>query len=340
MASVTTQLQQLDHIPAGLLDVSARELYTVLPQPTLLHLAGKQPDTLFVSVLLHGNETTGLEAIQAILRKYQQRLLPRSLSIFFGNVEAARHGVRRLENQTDYNRIWPGTEYPASDEIEMAQQIVDTMQRRPLFASIDVHNNTGLNPHYACINSLEPTFQQLATLFARFVVYFNRPTGVQSAAFAQLCPAVTLECGRPDQQHGAEHAADFIDSCLNLSAIPNHPVHHQDIDLFHTVARVKIKPDIAFSFEATDADLLLDLELEKMNFYEVTAGTPLGQVRNFDGLPLVASNEQGEDISDYFFEINEQQLRFRRPAMPSMLTLNEKVIRQDCLCYLMERMSL
>lgn len=340
MAGMTTQLQQLDHIPPGLLDVSARELYTILPQPTLLHLPGKQPDTLFVSVLLHGNETTGLEAIQAILRKYQQRLLPRSLSIFFGNVEAARHGVRRLESQTDYNRIWPGTDYPASAELEMAQQIVDHMRNRPLFASIDVHNNTGLNPHYACINSLEPTFQQIATLFARFVVYFNRPTGVQSAAFARLCPSVTLECGRPDQHHGAEHAADFIDSCLNLNSIPEHPVHPQDIDLFHTVARVKIKPDIAFSFYATDAELVLDKELEKMNFYEVTAGTTLGQVKSHQGLPVIASNEQGEDISDYFFEISQQQLRFRRPAMPSMLTLNEEVIRQDCLCYLMERMAL
>jgi succinylglutamate desuccinylase len=25
--------------------------------------------------------------------------------------------------------------------------------------------------------------------------------------------------------------------------------------------------------------------------------------------------------------------------MPSMLTLNERVIRQDCLCYLMERLE-
>jgi len=27
----------------------------------------------------------------------------------------------------------------------------------------------------------------------------------------------------------------------------------------------------------------------------------------------------------------------RTPIMPSMLTVNERAIRQDCLCYLMER---
>jgi hypothetical protein len=31
------------------------------------------------------------------------------------------------------------------------------------------------------------------------------------------------------------------------------------------------------------------------------------------------------------------KIRLRVPVMPSMLTLDERVVRQDCLCYLMER---
>jgi len=332
-------LQQIDSIPAGLLDSSARDLHKVLSGPTLLHLKGKQNNTLFISVMLHGNETTGLLAVQQLLKKYQSRLLPRNLSVFFGNVEAAGDGLRRRDDQADFNRIWPGTEYAPCPETRMAQTIVDTMAEHNLFASVDIHNNTGLNPHYGCINKLDPAYQQLARLFARFVVYFTRPKGVQSMAFAQLCPAVTLECGRPDQTYGVKHAYDFIDSCLNLSELPDHPVHPQDIDLFHTVAQVKVRPDVAFSFDDSDVVLQLERDLEKMNFFEVPAGTALGRVNSNGFLPVEARDENGDDVSHRYFELRDDELMFKRPTMPSMMTLNERVIKQDCLCYLMERLQ-
>ena len=107
---MNTLLKQLDYLPEGLLEVSPKELHTILPEPTLIHLPGKQSAPLFVSVLLHGNEPTGFMAIQLLLRKYKDKQLPRSLSLFVGNVTAAKHNLRRLDNQPDYNRIWPGTE--------------------------------------------------------------------------------------------------------------------------------------------------------------------------------------------------------------------------------------
>jgi hypothetical protein len=70
----------------------------------------------------------------------------------------------------------------------MAQTIVDIMIEKQLFASIDIHNNTGLNPHYSCINKLAPQFFQLATLFGRFVVYFTRPKGVQASVSLSFVP--------------------------------------------------------------------------------------------------------------------------------------------------------
>ena len=43
---------------------------------------------------------------------------------------------------------------------------------------------------------------------------FIRPTGVQSAAFAELCPSVTVERGKPGNSDNERHAAKFIDACL------------------------------------------------------------------------------------------------------------------------------
>ncbi len=334
------ELQQLDYVPDALFSATSRTLHSLFPEPTLIHLQGKHPEPLFVSVLLHGNEPTGFLAMQALLKKYRHRELPRSLSVYFGNTLAASQGLRRLDGQPDFNRIWPGTELEPCNESRISAEIVETMKRRKIFASIDVHNNTGLNPHYACVNRLDNRFMQLATLFGRLVVYFLRPTGVQSGAFAKLCPAVTLECGRPGQKHGTDHAFEYLDSCLHLAGLSNDPVVHQDIDLFHTVASVKVPEGLDFGFNDPNAPLMLDKEIERMNFTEIPAGTMLGKVSNDGEIPLIARGEDGNIVTDDFFAIQNGELQIRRKTMPSMLTLDERVIRQDCLCYLMERIHL
>jgi succinylglutamate desuccinylase len=331
-------LEQRDSLPAGLLEAGPTNLHDILPEPTLIHLPGKQAAPLFVSVLLHGNEPTGFLALQRLLKKYRDKPLPRPLSLFFGNVAAASRNLRRLDDQPDYNRIWPGTELPGCAETEMAGEIVAIMEKRQVFAGVDIHNNTGLNPHYACINSLDNRFLQLASLFGRLIVYFLRPKGVQSAAFARICPAVTLECGRPDQQHGVDHALEFLDSCLRLAELPQQPVLARNIDLFHTVAQVKIDEAVNFSFHRADADLLLNSDLERMNFTEIAPGTVLGIAGNNAAMPLIAKDEDGNDVTAHFFSCRNGELKINRQTMPSMLTLDERVIRQDCLCYLMERL--
>ncbi|MGR9088089.1 MAG: M14 family metallopeptidase [Gammaproteobacteria bacterium] len=328
---------ELDRIPDGLLEAEYDALHGILPAPTLINIEGKHAEPLFVSVLLHGNEPTGFKAIQQLLIKYIDRELPRSIALFIGNIAAARHNVRRLDSQPDYNRIWPGTELPDCRETAMTGAIVSIMKQRKVFASVDIHNNTGLNPHYACINRLDNRFLQLASLFGRLIVHFTHPKGVQSAAFAELCPSVTLECGRPEHQHGVEHALEFLESCLRMNEFPEYRVHPQDIDLFHTVAQVKIADNVRFSFGQVDADLLLNEDIERMNFTEITPGTVLGTTRNHGQCPLVAQDENGNNVTDFFFRLNNSDLQIIRPAMPSMLTLDERVIRQDCLCYLMER---
>ena len=228
-----------------------------------------------------------------------------------------------------------------SPETLLAEEVFNEMKARNVFASIDIHNNTGFNPHYACINKLDNRFLQLASLFGRLIVYFIHPKGVQSAAFAKICPAVTLECGRPGQQHGVEHALEFINSCLHLTELPNHPVRHQDMDLYHTVAQVKIEDSVSFSFQQANVDLLLDKDLECMNFNEIPAGTTWGKVNNnLSTLPILAMDENGENVSADFFSICDNELQINRKSMPSMLTLDERVIKQDCLCYLMERVQL
>lgn len=335
-------LHQIDHLPPQLLDCHPKALADFLPGPTLMQLRGRRAQPLFISLLLHGNEFTGLLALQQLLQKYHNSELPRDVIVFIGNVSAARQGLRRLDGQPDYNRVWPGAEQHLlhNPEARMMQEIVDFVSKQALFASVDIHNNTGLNPHYACINVLDHRFLQLATLFGRTVVYFLRPRGVQSMALAKLCPAVTLECGRPGEPNGVSHTMEYLDACLHLSEIPAHSVAEHDIDLFHTVAQVKINDDISFSFREQDADVIFNDDIDRLNFRELPGGTTLGIVRSIDRKLICARDEQGVDVTDRYLSSFDHRLVLTRQVMPSMLTLDERVIRQDCLCYFMERLTL
>ncbi len=326
-------LTEIDTLPDGLLALPGERLHEVLAGPTLIHLPGRREAPLFVSVLLHGNEDTGWEAVRALLAKYQGRELPRALSLFIGNVAAARVGARHLDAQPDFNRVWSGGK---SNEAKMAARIVAIMQQRGVFASIDIHNNTGLNPHYACINRLEPPFLHLATLFSRTVVYFITPDTVQSRAFSQLCPSVTVECGKSGQSHNTSHALEFIEAALHLDHFPEHPLSGNEYELFHTVATVKVPSEVSFAFGKASADLLFPADLDTLNFRELPPGTELGQI--FGAARLEAWSEAGSDVTGEYFTLDNGRLVTRRPVMPSMLTLDEQVIRQDCLCYLMERL--
>lgn len=325
-----------ESFPEPLLSLPATELHTLLPGPTLVHLRGKREPAVFVCVLLHGNEHTGWDAIRKLLSRYAGKELPRSLSIFIGNVAAARYRRRFLEGQPDFNRIWNGGDTPAQ---KMMRQIRDEMKNRGVYISIDVHNNTGINPHYACVNRTQNEFLQVATLFSRTVVYFIRPDGVQSKAFAEFCPAVTVECGTSGATSGTDHACDFIDTCLHLAAIPAHPVSARDLDLYHTIAVVKIPEPYSFGFDGEKYDLQLDGKIEYYNFRELPEGTVIAHVRNGITRPLDVRNEQGAEVSADYFSLADGKLRSRRRVIPAMITLDTESIRQDCFCYLMEHLN-
>ncbi|MDG1904746.1 MAG: M14 family metallopeptidase [Arenicella sp.] len=289
---------------------------------------------------MHGNETSGWYAVRELLKTVYQNpthARPRSLSLFIANTEASKHGVRHMPNSPDYNRVWPGSELDHSPEHDLMQQVFNEMRKREVFVSVDIHNNTGLNPHYACVHKLDAQTLKLATLFGRTIVYFIRPVGVQSIAMSELCPAVTLECGKAEHSYGAEHALSYLNACVHLNELPNTPVPPHDIDLFHTTATVKVPDHMTFGYSSPELDLDLVSHLEKFNFQELEVGELFARTHSNASGSLNVTNEAGENVFDEYFELACGELRTRKPVMPSMLTNNLEVIRQDCLCYLMER---
>ena len=332
-------LHHVEGFPGHLLDVSSGDLWRHLEGPTLFHIAGREHPPLFVSVLLHGNEDTGWRAIQSVLKRHLERPLPRPLLLFVGNIEAAKGNIRTLPTQTDYNRTWPGTLHTGTPEAALMREVVGYVRDAAPFASIDIHNNTGNNPHYACVNSLSETFLHLARLFSRTVVYFERPLGVQSAALAHICPAVTVECGRVGGTAGIEHAADFVEAALAMSQFPEHPVPDGDLDLMQTHAIIKVPPTTSFSFDGGDAELRLRADLDHLNFSELVPGTSFGSLGGSGRARFDVQPGGDTDADQTYFSYDGGEIRLSCSAIPAMLTLDPQAVRLDCLGYLMHRIG-
>lgn len=332
-----SDLAILDALPEGFLDCTARDLHLLLPGATLIELAGTGEPPLFVSILLHGNEDSGLVAVQRVLGKYRYRPVPRSLMLLVGNVEAARLGLRRLDGQPDYNRIWPGA--PQDDgtaETRIMAEVHARVLARAAVAAIDLHNNTGRNPHYAVVCNLDPVTLGLAALFSSRAVCFRGVPGTQTASFTGLIPAITAECGQPGVPANVEAAAHLVEAALNLDELPCSANDSASLDLYHTLGVVRVREDVSFAFGDCDADVRFDPAIDENNFKDLKPGTVLGETSH--GMPLQMINEAGRDVTKDYFVVNGGSLRLRKQAVPAMFTTDQRIVRQDCLCYLMERL--
>ena len=327
-------LQVLRELPPGILSRSASELHEVLEGPTLIHLLGERSAPLHVSVLLHGNETTGWSAVRGLLQDFGDTPLPRSLSLFIGNVAAARSEQRVLSGQHDYNRVWNVA--GDSQEHQMAQQVIAEMSARRPIASIDIHNTSGPNPHYACISTMERGHLELARRFAQMVIYLQVPSGLHSMAFSQFCPAVTVECGLSGSVDGIVHIRNYLLQCLREDPPEESAVLSEEMEIYCTKARVRIPPGMRFSFQDVEAECRIHPELINHNFRRLAAGTKFGVWAQHSTSRLQVEDEEGQDLYDVYFENRGQEMLVRRPFFLSMLTLHEDIVEQDCLCYLME----
>jgi hypothetical protein len=74
--------------------------------------------------------------------------------------------------------------------------------------------------------------------------------------------------------------------------------------------------------------------LDLLNFRELPPHTCIGWTTN--GFYLEVQDEQGQNVAERF-SMPRMGIRTRVPLVLAMLTLNSHIIRQDCLCYLMER---
>ena len=329
------KLNILNEFPVELLHMDVREIHELLGGPTLFHLKGKNSSPLFLSTLLHANEVTSFLMLQKLIKRYEGKELPRDLIIFIGNTFAAEEGMRHLPGQADFNRIWEEGDTP---EKKLAMDVIEYAKSQDLFASIDVHNNTGKNPHYACINVVEKRFLDLASHFGSHTVFFTEPHSVQSNAFSKFCTSVTIEAGLPGDPVGVKASLEFVDKIFNMEKLVANP-DREDCEVFHSLARIMISPDARVDFEDSgdsEADLSFVSNIDNKNFELVPKGSHMGFAK--DANLIWVEDNKGTHITDHFLKVKDGELITNRLFIPSMFTKDVYVMKEDCLGYIMELM--
>lgn len=329
-----------DVLPEGFLDAPVESLAGLLGGPTVFYLKGRRDPPLFVSTLLHGNEPSGLLGIQRVLKKYQAPELPRSLILLIGNVDAASKKLRRLPGEQDFNRIWNQDPSPLG---LAATALLTELKKTEVFAGVDIHDNTGTNPHYACVSKSSAADLQLATLFNHIAVFFTYPDSALSVNLAKFCPAVTLECGKAGAMAGVNRAAAYVDALMHLDHLPERIPVPGDLTLFRAVARMKVNPGLIIETGVgpQPGKFILPPDLDHLNFSPLKTGRVLGfsddekslTLDTAPGIDWCHSRNQYVKYADHKWQAN-------RSFTPGMLTLNARSIHDDCLGYIMEPMAL
>lgn len=336
---MSAPLRTLERWPAGLEHVAAPELQQRLGGPTLIDVGGDAEPPLFVSVLLHGNETSGWDGLRRLIGHAiaADRPLRRRLVVLIGNVAAAADGMRTLPGQQDFNRIWHGAEGP---EGELAAAIKQALSHRHLFAAVDLHNNTGQNPHYAVLTDLSRDNLGLAYLFDDKAVHVRQPDTVFTRWFAGRAPAVTLELGPVGDARCADRAYDYLARLLELNSIPDPDMAR--LSVYRAQARVYVPDGVAFSFagDGLDTPLVLTGGLEAVNFHRLPAGTEFAATALPADRALQIRDVADAAVTDLYLRAHDGRLLLRQPVVPAMYTTDPMVVRQDCLCYFMTEMAL
>jgi succinylglutamate desuccinylase len=338
---------EMNELPENFQDIEIEELQKKYGKPILVHLPGDTEPPLFVCTLLHGNEHSGLYALKKIIEKYTlpngSLHLPRAMSFFLGNLTAAKENLRKCDGELDFNRVWGGIGEGALRHV--ADKVTAIMHGKGVWASIDVHNNTGQNPMYSCFSYTDSKTLGMAQHFDSLAMHFTTPKGTQAMAFGQFCPSITIECGLSMDPRGIQKAFQYIDDALNWEEVPSYDLKKPALDLFEVAVKVVVEPGVDFTVGIPEyhekPDLVFCRDLDLMNFSWQSQGTALAEIEN-SSIPqfLCLYNNEGLDVTERFLMTEESFIKTRVDVYPAMFTLDEKVIRQDCLGYFLLPMDI
>ncbi|MYD44563.1 MAG: hypothetical protein F4W90_11830 [Gammaproteobacteria bacterium] len=318
-ARVNWDLQH--EFPAELFEVEAGDLHRVLSGPTLFDLrrADKQP--FFVATLLHGNEQSGWDAVRKFLRETPNA----SLVLLVGNVAAAAANMRHLLDEPDFNRIWRQPPW--------AELLNDLLRDVNPWCGIDIHNNSGPNPHYSVVTNLEDNTLALASLFSDKLIFTSHTLDILGHAIAQHCPTLTIETGSVADPSAVTRTYDLLKRLDALGRVPTATC--RALRSYETLGIVKAESqqDGFANYPVFAANLA------HMSFKELSKDSVFAECIA-EPWRLSVSNPSSElDFTEEYFERRNGKVVLKQNVVLSMFTSDPLLASQDCVCYLLRELN-
>ena len=309
-------------IEPELLTLEATELHHVLEGPTVFDLTKDEIQPFFISTLLHGNETSGWDAA----RRFVTERPDASLLLLIGNVGAAAANVRHMPEEDDFNRVW-------RQEI-WKKRIDELLASANPWCGIDIHNNSGPNPHYSVVTNLNTQTLALAKIFSDKLIYTEHTYDILSHAVSEHCPAVTIEIGTVNDPVSERRTFDFMTQLADLHAIPE--TGNPELEAYETLAIVRVETDDDSSLENFPD---FNDSLPNKSFSLLKEGERFVN-RLPEGWRLNVKTAKDCDETDHYFDIRQQQAFLKRDVVLSMFTPNPRLAMQDCVCYFLSQVNL
>lgn len=289
--------------------------------------AGKGDECIFISCLMHGNEPSSFFAAHRILNElYKEDNLNKTVYFAFMNVRAAIEGGlfanRFCDDEMDMNRIWGKQHSKNGLQEDAAKFIMRFITLHDPIMVLDIHNTTGANPVFAIISEFRKENIEAAAVMSDVVWYANL-NGTLTGWVGQICPSITVECGKNIDTQSHENAYKAIKKLFMLcNALQGDVKPNKQLRLLHSVERIDVlSTDVEVSHKNTGNDVVLRPDIEEFNTVMLEPGTPLGWI-----------NKQDILLSS-FVEVKDRQMILKEPCTFILITTYLDAINKDALGY-------
>ncbi|WP_019616376.1 succinylglutamate desuccinylase/aspartoacylase domain-containing protein [Psychromonas ossibalaenae] len=288
-----------------------------------------------ITTLLHGNEPSGVYALQRLITNQTQPIC--DTYVFVASVRAATAEplfyFRMLPEHRDLNRCF--SDINISDQQgALALYIKEFIRGKRPELLMDMHNTSGESPAFSVSHVQDRRHASLCLLFSPFIIHSTIKVG---ALFEQdfNCPNVTIECGGAANEMSHEIAYTglhriFRAEISELKGEAESPVW------LNNPLRLELKADTKLAYADSpcpQADLTLPLDIDSHNFGVWGADRPLGWLGDRGMNIFTVKGAQGKDHLADLFTCRNRQLFPAVSLHLFMITNRADIALSDCLLY-------
>jgi hypothetical protein len=322
---------------------SVEEFLHLLGGPTWIDIPGKDPSrSRAIVTLLHGNEPSGIRAINQWLRIGNTPYV--NVICFIGAVEAALappgFAFRTLPGNLDLNRCWQ--EPYDSAEGHIAQEVLQRFQRLNLEALIDIHNTSGRSPCYAITTQIGDKQKALTDIFSAQMVVTDLRLGTIMEATEFETPTIAVECGGNHDQQSDRLAFDGLSRFTQTDSLFPPGKEYSNISIFEHPIRVELREGATVAYASSPvekADCTLRFDADNLNFDLLLPGVQIGWAGPNQLDVFLARDAKGHNRAKELFSVLNGQLHIAQPGRILMMTTDPILASSDCLFYFLPSTS-